>query len=103
VVIKQTEAILNQKFTRDPGELLRQLERAGTTDPATLPVNERFNLRFLTGDWVKVREELAQMPPELARKIYDKILADLTERELATIRDLLARTLHATKAASQEG
>ena len=79
--IKQIEAILNQKFTRDPSELLRNLERFGTADPKTLIVTDRFNLRFLTGDWGKVREELAQMPPDLARKIYDKMLADLTERQ----------------------
>ena len=79
--IKQIEAILNQKFSRDPSELLRNLERFGTADPKTLIVTDRFNLRFLTGDWSKVREELAQMPPDLARKIYDKMLADLTERQ----------------------
>jgi hypothetical protein len=80
LLIKQYESILNQKFTRDPSELLRNLERVGTADPATLPANERFNLRFLTSDWAKVRDELSQMPPDLARKIYDRMLADLTER-----------------------
>src|SRR5687767_6387385 len=64
-LVKQYEAILNQKFSRDPGELLRNLERVGTADAATLPANERFSLRFVTSDWAKVREELAQMPPDL--------------------------------------
>ena len=32
------------------------------------------------GDWGKIRAALAAMPPELAGKIYDKILADLTEK-----------------------
>jgi hypothetical protein len=77
---KQLEAILAQKFTRDPSELLRHLERVGSADPNTLPANERFLLLFVTGDWSRIREELAQMPPELARKIYDKVLADLTEK-----------------------
>ena len=80
-LIKQLEAILNQKFSRDPSELLHNLERFGVTDPATLSVNDRLTLRFLTGDWNQVREELAQMPPDFARKIYDKMLADLTERQ----------------------
>ena len=38
------------------------------------------------GDWGKIREELAQMPPELARKIYDKMLADLTEKQKPNMR-----------------
>jgi len=86
VVLKQLEAILTQKFTRDPSELLRNLEHVGTSDPATLPANERFLLRFVTGDWGKIREELKQMPPELARKIYDKLLADLTEKQKPNVR-----------------
>lgn len=84
-VIKQLESILNQKFTREPSELLHSLERVGTADPATLAANDRFLLRFLTGDWTSVREELKQMPPDLARKIYDKMLADLTERQKPNI------------------
>ena len=85
---------MNLKFSRDPSELLRNLERVGTADPATLTANERFNLRFVTGDWSKVREELAQMPPDLARKIYDKMLADLTERQRPNMRleDVLGLT-----------
>ena len=86
IVLKQLEAILTQKFTRDPSELLRNLERVGTSDPSTLPANERFLLRFVTGDWGKIREELTQMPPELARKIYDKLLADLTEKQKPNVR-----------------
>ena len=68
MLLKQYGAILNQKFTRDPGELLRHLERVGTADPATLPANERFIPALPHGDWAKIREELAQMPPDLARQ-----------------------------------
>ncbi len=32
------------------------------------------------GDWGKIRAALAAMPPDLAGKIYDKMLADLTEK-----------------------
>lgn len=85
-LLKELESLLNQKFSREPSELLRHLERIGTADPATLTANERFILRITTGDWVKVREELGQMPPDLARKIYDKILADLTERQKPNMR-----------------
>ena len=85
-LLKEYESILNQKFTRDPSELLRHLERVGTSDPATLPANDRFQLRFVTGDWVKLGEELKQMPPDLAVKIYNKMLADLTENRKPVVR-----------------
>ncbi|MDH4475486.1 MAG: hypothetical protein QE274_03350 [Verrucomicrobiaceae bacterium] len=85
-LIKEYESIMNQKFTRDPGELLRHLERVGTTDPATLPANDRFLMRFVTGDWAKIGEELKQMPPDLAVKIYNKMLADLTENRKPVVR-----------------
>lgn len=38
-ILKEYESILQQKFTRDPNELLRHLERVGTSDPATLTAN----------------------------------------------------------------
>ena len=85
-LIKEYESILQQKFTRDPGELLRHLERVGTSDPAILPANDRFQLRFITGDWAKLREELKAMPPDLAVKIYNKMLADLTENRKPVVR-----------------
>jgi len=85
-IIKETEAILSQKFSRDPNDLLRSLERVGTADPAALTITDRFLLRFVTGDWPQVRAELTQMPPELARKIYDKMLADLTEKQRPNVR-----------------
>lgn len=90
-VLKQTEAIFSQRFSRDPGELLRHLERLSIADPATMPVNDRFLLRFVTGEWGKLREELAQMPPELARRIYDKMLADLADsrKPNARLEDIL--------------
>jgi len=85
-LIKAYDAILNNKFSRDPSDLLHSLEKLGTADPSTLLLNERFILRFLTGDWGKIREELSKMPPETARKIYDKILADLTEKQKPNVR-----------------
>ncbi len=91
-LIKEYESIMNQKFTRDPGELLRHLERVGTSDPATLPANDRFLMRFVTGDWAKIGEELKQMPPDLSVKIYNKMLADLTENRKPVVRldDIIA-------------
>ncbi len=89
-LLKQFEAILNQKFTRDPGEIFRSIERAVTKD--SLNATEQFVADFRTGSWGKIREQLGQMPPELARKIYDKMLADLTEKPKPNVRldDVLA-------------
>jgi len=83
-ILKQFEAILTQKFTRDPADIFQALARAGSAD--SLTATERFFADFRTGDWGKIREQLAQMPPELARKIYDKMLADLTEKQKPNVR-----------------
>jgi hypothetical protein len=85
-LLKQLEAILSQKFSRDPTDVFHGLERTGTTDLATLNHPDRFFAYFRIGDWGKIREELSQMPPDLARKIYDKILADLTEKQKSNVR-----------------
>jgi hypothetical protein len=91
-LIKEYESILQQKFTRDPNEILRHLERVGTSDPATLSANDRFQLRFVTGDWAKLGEELKAMPQDLAVKIYNKMLVDLTENRKPVVRldDIIA-------------
>jgi len=82
-VLKQYEAILSQKFSRDPSDIYHALGRSGATVSPTQTPTERFFALFRAGDWVKIREELAQpqMPAELARKIYDKMLTDLTEKQ----------------------
>lgn len=79
-LLKQLDAILSQKFSKDPADVFRSIEHTGTADTASLNVTDRFLTYFRIGDWVKVREELAQMPPDVARKVYDKMLADLTEK-----------------------
>lgn len=91
-ILKEYESILQQKFTRDPNELLRHLERVGTSDPATLTANDRVQLRFVTGDWAKLGEELKAMPQDLAVKIYNKMLVDLTENRKPVVRldDIIA-------------
>jgi hypothetical protein len=85
-LVKEYEALLNQRFNRDPGEMLRHLERVGTADPAGLPVRDRFQLRFVTGDWARLGEELKQMPSDFAVKIFNKMLADLAENRRPSMR-----------------
>ena len=84
--IKQLESILNQKFNRDPYDIFHALSRTGTTDPATMTPQEKLLLAFRTGDWGGIRSQLAQMPPEFSRRIYDKMLSDLTEKPKPNMR-----------------
>ncbi len=84
-VLKQYEAILNQKFSRDPAEIYRSLERTVTaTDSQT--ATDKFMADFRTGDWKKIRETLTVMPPDLAKKVYIKMLVDLTEKQKPNMR-----------------
>ena len=85
-MIQQLETLLNQKFSREPGDIFAALERASTAGTSTLNAAEQFTHLFRIGDWPKIREELAAMPPALARKIYDKMLADLTEKQKPNVR-----------------
>ncbi len=84
--IKQIEALLSRKFSRDLSEIFSLIEKTGTADAAAMTVTDRLIAEFRSGDWKKIREELAQMPPELARKIFDKMLADLTEKAKPNMR-----------------
>ncbi len=85
-VLKQFEAILNRKFSRELNVIFQAFDRAGATDFSNLNETERFFAYFRMGDWGQIRAELARMPPELARKIYDKMLADLTENRKPNVR-----------------
>lgn len=89
-VLKQYEVLLNQKFSRDPSEIFRSLERTRAADTQT--ATDRFLSDFRMGDWGKIREQLNTIPAELARKIYDKMLGDLTEKQKPNMRldDVLA-------------
>lgn len=85
-LLKQYESILTHKFSRELTDIFSALEKAERLDPATQTASDRFFYLFRTGDWPKVRAELALMPPDLARKIYDKMLGDLTEKQKPNVR-----------------
>src|SRR4051794_20218176 len=75
-VAKQLDNLVRQKFSRDTGEIFQSLEQTGAVDVSVLNLHNRFLQSFRLGDWTKIRTELAAMPPDIARKIYDKMLAD---------------------------
>ena len=87
----QYENLPNQKFSRDLSEVFTALERASKVDASTA-ADTRFQHSFRLGDWAQIRAELGQLPPELARRIFDKMLADLTERQKSGMKldDILA-------------
>lgn len=85
-VLKQYETILTHKFSRDLTDIFYSLERTGTADAATMTASDRFFSYYRMGDWGKIRSELALLPADLSRKIYDKMLVDLTEKQKPNMR-----------------
>ena len=83
--LQQYEKLLNHKFSRDLNEVFGALEKIAKDDART-PVDVRFQQAFRLGDWPRVRAELRLLPPDLARRIYDKMLNDLLERRLVALR-----------------
>ena len=89
----QYENLLNHKFSRDLSEVFTALERASKVEAATA-ADTRFLHSFRLGDWAQVRVELARLPADLSRRIFDKMLADLTEKQRNGMKldDILALT-----------
>ena len=87
----QYENLLNHKFSRDLSEVFSALERASKIEASTA-ADTRFLHSFRLGDWAQIRAELGQLPPDLSRRIFDKMLADLTERQKSGMKldDILA-------------
>ena len=76
---QQYERLLRHRYTRDLTEVFAAMEKSAKPD-ARATADARFLSAFRLGDWAQVRSELASLPPELGRGIYDKILTDLAER-----------------------
>ena len=78
-ILQQYERLLRHRYTRDLTEVFAAMEKSAKAD-ARATADTRFLSAFRLGDWAQVRSELASLPPELGRGIYDKILSDLAER-----------------------
>ena len=76
----QYENLLNHKFSRELSEVFTALERTSKIEASTA-ADTRFQHSFRLGDWAQIRAELGQLPPDLSRRIFDKMLSDLTERQ----------------------
>ncbi len=88
---QQYERLLRHRYSRDLSEVFAAMEKSARPD-ARAGADARFLSAFRLGDWAQVRAELAALPPELGRGIYDKILSDLAERPKNGVRleDVLA-------------
>jgi hypothetical protein len=82
---QQYERLLRYRFSRDLAEVFAAMEKSARPD-ARASADARFLSAFRLGDWAQVRAELASLPPELGRGIYDKILSDLAERPKSGVR-----------------
>jgi len=76
---QQYERLLRHRYTRDLTEVFAAMEKSAKVD-ARATADARFLSAFRLGDWAQVRAELAALPPDLGRGIYDKMLSDLAER-----------------------
>ncbi len=76
---QQYERLLRHRFSRELSEVFAAMEKSARPD-ARAGADARFLSAFRLGDWAQVRAELAALPPELGRGIYDKILSDLADR-----------------------
>jgi hypothetical protein len=76
---QQYERLLRHRYSRELTEVFAAMEKSAKPD-ARATADMRFLSAFRLGDWAQVRAELASLPPELGRGIYDKMLADLAER-----------------------
>ena len=82
---QQYERLLRHRYSRDLSEVFAAMEKSAKPD-ARATADTRFLSAFRLGDWAQVRAELAALPPELGRGIYDKILSDLAERPKSGVR-----------------
>jgi len=76
---QQYERLLRHRYSRDLSEVFAAMEKSARPD-ARAGADARFLSAFRLGDWAQVRAELAALPSELGRGIYDKMLTDLAER-----------------------
>ena len=82
---QQYERLLRHRYSRDLSEVFAAMEKSAKPD-ARATADARLLSAFRLGDWAQVRAELAALPPELGRGIYDKILSDLAERPKSGVR-----------------
>ncbi|MCE9606291.1 MAG: hypothetical protein K8U03_15450 [Planctomycetia bacterium] len=77
LVIDRAEALLRVKISRTPDDVFRAVTRWNAGAEKNANEEERFLLYIQAGEWEKLRALIAPFPPEMASRIYVKLLNDL--------------------------
>ncbi|HYW80272.1 MAG TPA: hypothetical protein VE890_11875, partial [Thermoguttaceae bacterium] len=88
---RQYGRLRTQGFYRHASTFYDSVLRFSRMDPEGMNETDTFLRAYYEGRWDDVRETLAILPEELADKIYDKMLADLTGQNVpvVTLNDFL--------------
>jgi hypothetical protein len=91
---KQYESLQRRTYYRHAAAIFEAVGRFNKTDESQLDEATRFVRAYYEGRWGEVRKTLAEIPPETAAGIYDKILGDLAGRNvpILTLDDCLGLT-----------
>jgi len=79
---KQFESVPRQRFYRHGSSVFDAVTRFSQIEEDRISPADRFLRAYYQGQWDEVRATLAKLPQNLADAIYDKMLADLTGRDV---------------------
>lgn len=99
---RQYGRLRTQSFYRHPSTFYDAVMRYSRMDPDTMNPGDAFVLAYYEGRWDDVQQTLAMLPDDLADRIYDKMLADLTGQNVPVVTlgdfiglsDICPSTLH---------
>jgi hypothetical protein len=88
---KEYQQVRQQRFYRHGSAVFDHVTRYAQMDESQMSVTDRFMRAFYEGRWDEIRTTLENLPELLADAIYDKMLDDLTGRNvpLLTLDDCL--------------
>ena len=79
---KQYESLRGRSYYRHASAIFDTVGRFNQLDASQLDERERFVRAYYEGRWGDVGQTLAKIAPDVAAGIYDKILGDLTGRNV---------------------
>ena len=82
---KQYERLSQIRLYRNGSAVLEHVMRFSQLDESRLTPTDRFLRAFYEGLWDEVRSTLEKLPPNLAETIYDRMLDDLTSRNVPVL------------------
>lgn len=90
-LIKQYSRLQSERYYRHPAAVYDKVQRFAQMEPDELSPPDRFIQAFFQGEWDEVRETLNMLPEGFANEVYNRILGDLSGRNvpLLTMDDFL--------------